>query len=364
MMDEVKFHRYMHSSVCLDNRVVIFGGRLRKELLSTRVIWTYNLYTDEWRKHLIPDSKEAPKPFSSAVAAAINGTIYTFGGVDTKSRNALLRHRNAVWTLDRTEECFKWTFIEPECAEKSPSPRTMHTGWEYAGNLWTFGGLGSLQEGYLNDHGDFHGYSVGVAVNNQLLCFDTNTNKWTNPQCCGDVPSPRRDPTSAIIKNKVWLFGGYESIQYAAPDIFELCMHSLTWTRIQTDQHRPQARNLCTLTVPVTGDKLVLHGGNTGMKLLSDTWIMDVTSHSWRIYTSESDHDRYCHTGSSNLNNNVIIFGGKKDSLDTSEMYNNIFHVMFEPKCLQQLAMKIIYKYWDQLPLKLLPAKLISKLGA
>ena len=35
---------------------------------------------------------------------------------------------------------------------------------------------------------------------------------------------------------------------------------------------------------------------------------------------------------------------------------------MFEPKCLQQLAMKIIYKYQDQLPWKLLPTKLISKL--
>ena len=90
---------------------------------------------------------------------------------------------------------------------------------------------------------------------------------------------------------------------------------------------------------------------------------MDLTSHSWRMYTSVRDHDRFSHTGSSNLNNNVIIVGGVTDLDDGYEVQSNIFHVMLEPKCLQQVAMKIIYKYRDQLPWKLLPPKLISKLG-
>ena len=320
-MDKSEFERGKHSSVCLGNCVIIFGGLSRGEFgdepLSTRVIWTYNLYTEEWRNYVIPDSKDAPEPFDTAVAAVINGTIYTFGGNDAKSYN----FSNALWALGRTGKDFTWTFIKPKCKE-SPSPRTFHTGWEYAGNLWIFGGAGPSSQGYLNDHGEFDVIVMGsksFSKNNQLLCFDPNTAKWINPQCHGDVPSPRSFPTSATIKNKVWIFGGITSTQYA-DDFFELSMHSLTWTQIQSGSVRPQARNLCTLTA-LTDNKLVLHGGNAEGQLLSDTWIIDLTSYSWRMFLSDRDHGRCCHTSASDLNNNVIIFGGMKDSYSTYEAY-------------------------------------------
>ena len=349
---------YDHSAVRLGHCIIFLGGKGETLVqLSTHVIWTYNLYTENWRKYAIADSTDAPKPFNSAVAAAINGTIYTFGGVDQSVRNAL-------WTLTRTGECFTWTFRKPKCDKESPSPRTLHTGWEYAGNLWTFGGSGPPQEGYLNYHGDFanNAFSMEIVRNNQLLCFDINSDKWINPQCYGDVPSPRWGHASAIIKNKVWLIGGFETMKYADDDIFELSMYSLTWSRIQTGNNRPQESNLHTLTA-LTDDKLVLHVRDRVGQMLSETWIMDLTSHSWRMYTPVRDHDRFNHTGSSNLNNNVIIVGGVTNLDDGYEVHSDIFHVMLEPKCLQQVAMKIIYKYRDQLPWKLLPPKLLSKLG-
>ena len=192
---------YKHCAVCLGHCVVVLGG-----IGETRV--------------------DAPEPFRSAIAAATNGTIYTFGGVDQSVRNAL-------WTLTRTGECFTWTFLKPKCDKESPSPKTAHTGWEYTGNLWTFGGTGPSQWGYLNDHGDF-----ASTRNNQLLCFDTNSDKWINPQCYGNVPSPRWGHASAIIKNKVWIIGGFESTHRADDDMFELSMHSLTWSQIQTGKVR------------------------------------------------------------------------------------------------------------------------------
>ena len=138
-------------------------------------------------------------------------------------------------------------------------------------------------------------------------------------------------------------------------------MDSLTWTQIQIVQPRPHGRYLCTLTA-VTEDQLILHGGSTPSNY---TWIMDLPSHSWRLYTSGKDHCRWLHTGSLGLNSGVIILGGSKDvcsSCDTSES-NNIFHVMLEPKLLQQLAMQIIYKHLGEQPWELLPVKLISLLG-
>ena len=313
----------------------------------------YNLYTEEWNKHVISDTNAAPEPFEAAVVAVIDKTIYTFGGMHTNGAHT----QNELWTLSKAKrECFAWSFHESPYKEESPSPRRGHTGWEYAGKLWTFGGWGSSPEGYLNEHGSFSG-----PWNNQLLCYDPTTQKWTNLRCLGTVPSPRSYHASAMIKENVWLFGGNDLMQ-RMDDLFELKMQSLTWIKIQTGQPHPHARNKCTLTV-LTDNQLVLHAGFRGEESFSDTWIMDLTSHSWSQYTSGKDHVRYGHTASSGLSSNAIIFGGLKDDYDTYEVYNNVFHVMLEPKCLQQLAMQRIYKNQDTLPWKCLPPKLISLLG-
>ena len=247
-----------HSVVQLDNFFIIIGGLQRP---STHVIWTYNLHTEERRQEVIP-KHGAPEPFYGAVAVAINGTIYTFGGtVDGKYADSD-RDRNALWTLRKGHTGnFTWNFIKVQ-RKASPSPRREHTGWEYAGKLWAFGGSGSSPERYLNDHGDItrlHGYTV----NNQLLCYNPNIRKWTNPPCFGDVPSPRTDHASAIINDKVWLFGGSNQHWTLHDDMFELTMHSLTWTRIRTVQPHPKERKWCTLTA-LPSNQLVLHGGDCG----------------------------------------------------------------------------------------------------
>ena len=117
-------------AVKLDNSIIMFGG-LWKTSFSTRVIWTYNLYTEEWRKYAIPHTKEAPEPFVSAITVTIDGAIYSFGGATPNNRI----ERNALWKLSRTRECFTWSFIKPQCKEESPSPRDYHSGWEYEGKL-------------------------------------------------------------------------------------------------------------------------------------------------------------------------------------------------------------------------------------
>ena len=365
-MNSIKFQGTHHSAVYLNNYVIILGGFERGDdkPLSTSVIWMYNLYSAQWRKHVIPEHESgAPDMFHDAVVVAINETIYIFGGADNKG----FRERNALWTLSKTKTgCFKWSFIESRCDKESPSPRKRHTGWEYARQLWVFGGEGPSPQQYLNNHGDV---AVGFNenhTNNQLLCYNPNISKWTNPQCFGSVPSPRSDHASASLKDKAWVFGG-SSYDYwnTHDDILELTMHSFTWTQIYTSQPRPQARKLCTLTaVTLTDDHLVLHGGTWrgSIPMLSETWIMNLTSHSWTQYTSRRDHSRWSHTASLGLNNNVIIIGGLKGAFSDLE-YDNMFHVMLEAKSLQQLAIQAIYKHQHKLNWNCLPQKLISQLG-
>ena len=207
MAEEQKFpQRSGHCAAILDNYVVVFGGVwVSNKLLSTHVIWTYNLYTDEWRKHEMSDKNCAPQPFQGAVSVAINGIIYTFGGFIGEDSSE--SETNALWTLCRTPGgSFTWSFINPHCKEESPSPRQFHTGWAYARKLWIFGGGGPSPEGYLNEYGDIEG-PLEFATNNQLLCYDPNTHKWTNPQCFGSIPTPRLGHASTIINDKVWLLG-------------------------------------------------------------------------------------------------------------------------------------------------------------
>ena len=333
MADGIVFTRFQHSAVQLDNYVVIFGGvsRITGRPLPTRVISKYNLYTEAWSECVIPQGGDAPEPFTLAVAVNTDGTIYTFGGINVGNR---VGERNELWTLKKNKKGgFTWSCIKPQCKVQSPSPRTQHTGWEYEGKLWIFGGEGPSLEGYLNYNGHI---VLGLyGMNNQLLCYDPNTQKWTNPGSFGDVPSPRSGHSSAIIKNKLWLFGGVYTTVY--DEMFELIMDSLTWTQIQIIQPGPKGRNLSTLTA-VTEDQLVLHGG-LPTRTSNDTWIMDLTSHSWRVHTSAKDHFRGYHTGSLGLNSSVIILGYFKDFCDTSEV-NDVFRVMLEPMLLQQLAMQ------------------------
>ena len=148
-------------------------------------------------------------------------------------------------------------------------------------------------------------------------------------------------------------------------DLFQLNMHSLVWTWIQTHQPTPQARSMCSF-VAVTDNLLVLHGGClAGRGTASDTWILDLTSSSWRLYnTSERDHARRSHMGCLGLNSSAIMIGGFKEYEERKyEIYNNMFCVMLKPKSLQKLALHKIYKNRAKLPWKCLPDKLLALLG-
>ena len=357
--------RWSHCAVSLEHFVLIFGGYSwnARDKLSTRVIWSYNLYTEVWRKYEMPFIRCAPESFEGSVAAAIDKIIYIFGGYSIEYS----KYMNSLWNLSRTNEgCFTWSSNKPQCKEKSPSPRQGHTGWEYAGKLWIFAGFGDSPEGYLNDNGIETIVFERLVINNQLLCFDPNTEKWTNPQCLGSIPTPRSDHASAIINDNVWLFGGTNQDMDYLGDICQLQMSSLTWSQIPTAHYHPHACSHCTLTA-VADDKLVLHGGFTGDQtrqniMLNDIWIMDLTSHSWRLFTSRKDIRWSFHTGSTGLNNSIIIIGGMKSCLDRYAMFNNVFNVMLTPKSLQQVAMQAIFKYQNELPLNCLPRKLLSLL--
>ena len=272
-----------------------------------------------------------------------------------------------MWTLTRISDgSFAWDEIVTTSNKDAPSPRCFYTGWEYSGNLWIFGGYGLSPVGYLNECGDF---DASTFRNNQLLCFNSSCNEWTNPECTGPVPSPRECYASAILGHKVWLYGGLNGGNHEIDELLELSMHSLSWTQIQINEPKPQELSCCTLNV-ILESTLVLHGGaqkvngrNYTYKTLSDTWILNLSTQTWRQYKSMEDHSRDSHEGITGLNDCVVITGGVKDPQENYDDYATIFHVMLAPKSLQQLAMQSVFQHRNVLPWTCLPNKLKTYLG-
>ena len=316
------------------------------------VIWVYNLYTEQWKKLTIPQGSTLPAKRYRVCAVAIRSDVYMFGGyVDTEGDS------NALWKLAMEPQgSFVWSTIVMT-DEKTPSPRSGHTGWEYAEKLWTFGGWGKSPAGFLNDFGGFSFNLHNCYINNQLLCFGPSNEEWTNPQCYGMIPEPCDLHAATVRQEKVWLYGGANFMQYFK-SLHELNMHSCTWTLINTQKIQPQECSSCTLST-ISDDKLILHGGIR----LSDTWIVDLETKMWKKYAAATDTCRSYYTGSQGINNSVIIIGGLDESQYQS-MCSIIFHVpvLTKPKSLQQLAMQKIYKHNTVLPWKYLPRKLTALL--
>ena len=133
--------RYGHVAVHMENCILVFGGQelFHNPAHSLRTMFMYNICTEQWGKHVIPEAKLAPPKTVFPCAVMIEGDIYMFGGWQCSG----CWKTNALWKLTRTPtKCFKWSKIMFQERSKTPSPRYGHTGWEYAGQLWTFGGVG------------------------------------------------------------------------------------------------------------------------------------------------------------------------------------------------------------------------------
>ena len=305
------------------------------------------MYTEQWRKHVVRSERSVPPPTIAASATVIKSDIYMFGGVHIWTK----METNELWKLIQTPEgCFSWNQIECQSKAQTPSPRAIHNEWEHAERLWIFGGFRDFPDGYLQDHGNFdHNHT------NQLLRFDPLSQDWTNTKYFGSIPPPASAYTTARIGDRVWLFGGYSStVEKWYNNLYQLDMSSLTWTLMKTGLMKPDNHMLYTLTA-VSDNYLVMHAF-CNVESLNDTWILDVNATSWKMYEMGYERKQQFewedHTSTHGINSMAIIIGGKRPVINIS--------VMLEPKTLQQLALQGMRRAKDELPLQMLPKKLIS----
>ena len=225
-----------HTAVCVKNCIIVFGGEGENgQLLSLNNIWMFNIYTEHWRKYVIPKHKIVPPGNLGVCAVTIQESVYVFGGCEyiDNTTAKFSDFTNDVWKLTIiSKQCFEWSKTKAQRKDKTPSPRFFHTGWECAGLLWTFGGESEPPTDYLNDYGDFSRTDGGV--NNQLLCFNPLSEEWRNPQSSGAIPAPRSGSSTTMIGDIAWMYGGFSNqSNHFFNDLHQLSMVSLTWTKLQ-----------------------------------------------------------------------------------------------------------------------------------
>ena len=352
-----------HTVVRLNNYILLFGGSssLSEDApYPTHVIWMYNVYTEQWRKYMMPSTRQTPPALARTCAVRMGADCYMFGG---RRIHEFLKHRkltNRLWKLSQTSSgCFVWNEIMPNSGK--PLPRSSHTGWEYGGQLWIFGGYRGISPpvGYLRRYGEFE-----TAVCNQLFCFNPTSNKWKNPNCFGSVPKPRAHHVTTVTGNKVWLYGGANSAAVSFDDLYELNLHTSSWSRIYKCQ--PHVRGGHPITpcehslLTISDNQLLLYVSDYWY---NEIWILDIPSLKWTPkrkwkWTFDMRHSQQAHAACLGLNNSAIIFVGcpPKSTILTS-------HITLEPKPLQQLAMQTVYRNHSSLPLMCLPKKLLTLVG-
>ena len=221
---------------------------------------------------------------------------------------------------------------------------------------------------YYDDsfHGieDFQLLDTHEGFTKQLWCFTPTTNTWTIVKCTGSVPSPQYRHATIKIQTSIWLHGGID--HYCTfDDLYELNLHSLTWTQIQSNSSLRPPINSGHSLIAISDKQIVLYG------LGSTSWILDLPSLSWKHYRMPAcvngvppeENDRWQHSGTIGINK-VIIFGGL--SYPSKIAVNDILCIMFEPKSLLKCCLETVYKHRSLLKDKwhILPRNLYAQLRA
>ena len=172
---------------------------------------------------------------------------------------------------------------------------------------------------------------------------------------------------TTIVGDTVWLYGGTQNgrIKPVFDDLYQLDLHTLTWSIIHTGKTKPPGCWQCNSFNALSDGRLVLHGGriaHNNKDTMDDAWILALPSCTWTRYKA---NPRVKHTGSTGLNKEVILTGGLNPDLPTAsghyKLHKYVCHIMLEPKLLQQFAMKAVFVHQYELPWKeRLPRTLIE----
>ncbi|KAH8683819.1 kelch repeat-containing protein [Ilyonectria robusta] len=191
--------RQEHATIYLPpDGIVILGGIVPNNSLtpipffSTTLVQIYSIKRNTWRT-VAP----LPKRLNHVNAAAVDGKIYVFGGLDDGGEEQkILRAVPDSWVYDTHADT--WSPLPP-----LPEARGMAGLGVFEGKIFVAGGFTALGLAGGGPHESVDPVSV----------FDTATLKWLPdflPQKARALPQKRDHAATAVIDDKMYVIGGFD----------------------------------------------------------------------------------------------------------------------------------------------------------
>ncbi len=289
--------RWEFSTAVVNDKVYIIGGSLFNNNAGPFGLSTVEIYdtqTNTWQR-----GADMPTPRTNAKAAVVNGTIYVFGGYNSKD-NFLQNWKMA----DRVEAYDPLTDTWTRKKEM-PISRFYFGLGVVAGKAYLIGGTTGLGDGQEQRM-------------DRVDIYDPATNTWSK----GRKMPTRRDPGGvAVVNNRIYVIGGegwplpqnWGEGQFLA-SIEEYDPINRQW---QKKKDMLELKNWFSSTV--VGDDIYLIGGYTrkgGLQQLATVNVYHPRTETWReISALPNPLDTF---GAATVNGNIYVFG----SLDAGGQFS------------------------------------------
>ncbi|VEN50923.1 unnamed protein product [Callosobruchus maculatus] len=240
--DILPYKRYGHTAVVYGDKVYIWGGRNDRASCSTLFC-----FDTVWHCWTAPKTTGSVPPARDGhTACKWKNYMIVFGGYEEET-DAFGR---SIYYLNL--DTMHWTYVN--ISGEEPSMRDFHTTVCIGDRMYMFGGRGTLpsqwymppQERYCN----------------QLWYLDLNNFVWHKVPVSGHVPPGRRSHSAFVYKEKMYIFGGYNSLhEKHFNDMYQFDPETSVWKRLKPPGKRPceRRRQACV----IVGDRVFLFGGTS-----------------------------------------------------------------------------------------------------
>ncbi|KAL4676497.1 hypothetical protein H8959_010642 [Pygathrix nigripes] len=238
----VPYMRYGHSTVLIDDTVLLWGGRNDTEG-ACNVLYAFDVNTHKWFTPRV--SGTVPGARDGHSACVLGKIMYIFGGYEQQADC----FSNDIHKLDTST--MTWTLI---CTKGNPARwRDFHSATMLGSHMYVFGGR-------ADRFGPFH--SNNEIYCNRIRVFDTRTEAWLDCPPTPVLPEGRRSHSAFGYNGELYIFGGYNArLNRHFHDLWKFNPVSFTWKKIEPKGKGPcpRRRQCCC----IVGDKIVLFGGTS-----------------------------------------------------------------------------------------------------
>lgn len=342
-----------HVAVKYKDCMLIWGGYKEAELnsseryLPSEDLWVYNPKTESW--FVKKCHGRLPSGTSGCSAVVLNDNMYIFGGYRDNGNS------NELYVLNLITS--EWSLVASN--DPVPIPSDKLVGWQYQEKLFFFGGFGfepdTMESIRVKRARDFRfvpdpqsPLKYRRGWNNQFICYDPESKKWSCPEYKGEAPTARAAHAAAVVNNKVYIFGGRHQ-RSRINDLHCLDMETMTWSgNIETLGNVPCGRSWHSLTV-LNDTTLVLYGGFSQLnEALDDCWHLNLQTFTWTQIDLPFARKRLWHSACMVIPGEIIICGGCCGNILEQLCHEHspeLIVLRFTPKSLFRLSVDKVLQY-------------------